>query len=311
MSQIDAASTSPDARDTMTLPASDGRAIGYLCACVVVVLFSGFTLVSRMGLKSSLTLMDIAALRFTVAGVVLMPIFVRSWPIEIPLRELVAIVVLGGFGFALLAYAGFALAPASHGAVLLHGTLPLFTFILVMGFSQRGTGRRRDAGIALITGGIVMMVGDSLSNASARQLVGDGALLLASLCWSSYAIRIRRLQLGPARAASIVAVVSMCCFLPVYLLVPGKALFAIDLRELLLQAAFQGIFIGALSIYVYTRAVASLGASQTALFTAAVPCLTTIGAGPLLLEYPSLSAAIGAGIVTIGMIVAMTARTPP
>ena len=46
----------------------------------------------------------------------------------------------------------------------------------------------------------------------------------------------------------------------------------------LLQGAFQGVLIGAASIFVYSRAVASLGAADTALFTAAVPCVTTLAA---------------------------------
>lgn len=33
------------------------------------------------------------------------------------------------------------------------------------------------------------------------------------------------------------------------------------------------------NFFVYSRAVASLGAMETALFTAAVPCVTTFAAG--------------------------------
>lgn len=157
----------------------------------------------------------------------------------------------------------------------------------------------------LIAAGIALLLSDSLSTASARQFLGDGALLLASLLWSSYAIRVRRLGLLPAQAASLVAVFSMCCLLPVYLATSGGRLPEVPTQELLLQALFQGVLIGTLSIYLYTKAVALLGASQTALFTAAVPCLTTIGAGPLLDETTSLAAWIGIAVVTAGMIAAM------
>ena len=97
----------------------------------------------------------------------------------------------------------------------------------------------------------------------------------------------------------------MCCLLPVYLATSGGRLPEVPTQELLLQALFQGVLIGTLSIYLYTKAVALLGASQTALFTAAVPCLTTIGAGPLLDETTSLAAWIGIAVVTAGMIAAM------
>jgi drug/metabolite transporter (DMT)-like permease len=74
---------------------------------------------------------------------------------------------------------------------------------------------------------------------------------------------------------------------------------------LLLQGIFQGVLIGAASIFVYSRAVASLGAVDTALFTAAVPCVTTVAAIFLLAEIPGPMAIAGVAVVTIGMAVAL------
>ena len=63
--------------------------------------------------------------------------------------------------------------------------------------------------------------------------------------------------------------------------------------------------IGALSIFIYTKAVSALGAAETALFTAAVPCVTTLAAIPLLSEIPGAAALAGVVIVTTGMVIAM------
>ena len=93
-----------------------------------------------------------------------------------------------------------------------------------------------------------------------------------------------------------------------YALWPGKALLTVGRRELLLQAIVQGALIGAVSIFVYTRAVAAMGPAMTALFAAAVPCVTTLAAMPLLSEYPSALALLGVGVVTLGMIVAARLR---
>ncbi len=292
------------------LPAAKDRAVGIACGIAVILFFSGFTLVSRRGFASALTLPDIAALRFSVGGLLLLPILLRHGFGGLRWRQAALLAFFGGVGFALFAYAGFSLAPASHGAVLLHGTLPLFTFALV----QMGTRPRAQpgqvAGLGLIALGIVAMAWDSASTASWRQVLGDGSLLLASACWSAYGVLAQRLHVRPAHAASIVAVLSMCCFLPVYLFLPGKALLLVGWRELLLQAVFQGVLIGALSIFVYTRAVAALGAAQTALFTAAVPCVTTFGALLLLAEVPTAAALGGVALVTAGMGVAMRYAAP-
>jgi len=285
-------------------------ATGIVCAVLSVLLFSCFTLVSRRGLTSSLKPPDIAALRFGVGGLVLLPAFLRHGVAGIRARDVMLLALFGGVGFASLAYAGFAMAPAAHGAVLLHGTLPLFTW-LVLNPAERVADRGRFLGLALVAMGIVFMALDSVRGATPRQLTGDGLLLLASLFWASYGVLVRRLQLEAAQGSAVVAVFSAVCYLPVYALLPHDSLFQTNLRELILQAAFQGALIGAVSIFIYTRAVGALGAANTSLFTAAVPGLTILAAVPLLAEHPSLLATIGAGIVTIGMLIAAAAQRRP
>ena len=280
------------------------RFVGLACAVLSVLLFSSFTLGSRLGLSSRLKLPDLAALRFGIGGALLLPVLLRRGLRRVAWRDAGALAFLGGLGFALLAYAGFSLAPAAHGAVLLHGTLPLFTSALVHARVARRRTNPRVPGLALIAAGVALMAYDSLAVASARQLGGDGLLLLASLSWSSYAVLARRLGLPPASAAATVAVLSSAAFLPAYLAWPGKALLVAGPRELLLQAVVQGVLIGAVSIFVYTRAVAALGPATTALFAAAVPCVTTLAAIPLLSERPSGVALAGVAIVTAGMVAA-------
>jgi drug/metabolite transporter (DMT)-like permease len=281
------------------------RAIGVACALLVVVLFSSFTLVSRLGLTaSSLSVPDLAAMRFGVGGLVLLPVLLWHGPAGGTWRGAAAMAFLGGLGFALFAYTGFTLAPAAHGAVLLHGTLPLFTAAIAAATSA-GLDRRRFTDVALVGLGIALMAADSFGGATARQLLGDLCLLLASFCWSAYGVLARRLGVAPARAAATIAALSAAVYLPIYALWPGKALSQAGLNELLGQAVFQGVLIGVVSIFVYTRAVKALGAAETALFTAAVPPVTTLAAVPLLGELPSPLAILGVVVVTSGMLVGL------
>lgn len=238
-----------------------GKGMGIACALLVVALFSGFTLVSRLGFtRSPLTLPDIAALRFGVAGLLMLPVLWHYGLRGLALCRAIPLAFLGGLGFALFAYAGFLMAPASHGAALLHGTLPLTTFLAAM----------------LLTG----------AKAGAA----------------------KRLGLAPAHAAAIVAVFSCLAYLPFYAMLPDKALWTADWQDILIQAGFQGVLLGVVSIFVYTQAVASLGAQETALFTAAVPCLTTVLAVAVLGEMPSTPAWMGVAVVTAGMAVALRGK---
>lgn len=286
---------------TSPMPRLDDRTTGFACAIASVILFSSFTLASRLGLSASLKWTDLAALRFGVGGLALLPVLLKRGLSGVNWRDAGLLALFGGVGFAVLAYAGFSLAPAAHGAVLLHGTLPLTTFALLR--ATRQPAAYAPTGLALIGIGIVLMAYDSARDTSPVRLLGDGLLLLASASWSAYGVLLRRLDLSALYGAAIVAVFSMCCFLPIYALLPGKLLLTANIRDVLPQFIVQGVLIGVISISVYSRAVASLGPATTALFTAAVPCLTTLAAVTLLGERPSLAGAIGVGVVTLGMIV--------
>lgn len=289
--------------------ANSRRAVGVLCAIAVILLFASFTLVSRLGFASTLQPMDLAAMRFSIAGVLMAPSLWHYGLSGVRRRDAAALALFGGLGFALAAFTGFSLAPAAHGGVLLHGTLALTTFALARITSGAQASRRRAVGLVTILAGIAAIGWDSIAAGSGGQLLGDGALLLASFSWSAYGLLAQRLALAPAQSASIVAVLSMCCFLPGYVLLPGagRSIFLATWQELLLQGMFQGVLIGAASIFVYSRAVAALGAVQTALFTAAVPAVTTMAAIFVLAERPSSAVLFGVVLVTVGMALAMKA----
>ncbi|MTJ80848.1 MAG: DMT family transporter [Telmatospirillum sp.] len=272
---------------------------------VVVALFSSFVLVSRLGLSTSLALPDIAALRFGIGGLMLLPVLLRSGIGGLTAAQALLLAVTGGLGFALCAYAGFALAPAAHGAVLLHGTLALTTALLLWLIGRGAPPRGQRIGLAIIALGILSMAWSGIAGLSPHLLLGDLCLLLASVCWSAYGITVRRLGVPAVRAAAIVNVTSAVLFLPVYAFLPGRRLFDAGWHDLVLQGVFQGVLIGGLSIFVYTRAVALLGASRTAQATAAVPALTTIGGALLLAEIPDLSSLAGIALVTIGVTTAL------
>lgn len=285
--------------------AGNSRAIGVLCGVAVIVLFSSFTLVSKIGFASSLKLIDVAALRFSIAGTLMLPVLLNYGFAGVRVWEAIALTVTGGVGFALLAYTGFSMAPASHGAVLLHGTLPLFSSLFAYFAFSRKISLGRIIGLLGIFLGIILMAWDSLIGSTSRQIIGDESLLLASVCWSAYGLLAQKIGLKPAHSASLVAVLSALCYLPVYAFLPGKEIFVANWHDLAFQGVFQGVFIGVASIVVYSQAVARLGAIDTAVFTAAVPCVTTVAAIFFLSETPGAFALGGVVIVTIGMAVAM------
>lgn len=277
--------------------------LGWLCAASVVVLFSSFTLVSRFGTLEALRPVDLAALRFGVGGLLLLPIFLYRGLSGLSMVQALSLAALGGLGFALLAYTGFSLSPAAHGAVFLHGMLPVFgTICGLLILSEKPT-RRRVLGAGLTFIGALVLGGQGANDLGVISIGGDLCLIGAGVCWSAYGALAQRYGVSAIVAASIVTPLAMLAYLPVYVVALEPKLAQIAVSSLVIQAVFQGVFIGIVSLVVYTQAVALLGATRTALATAAVPSLTTLGGIPLLGEVPSLQGWLGVGVTTVGMIV--------
>lgn len=282
---------------------------GFLYAAGVVLFFSSFTLVSRAGLSSALGIGDLAALRFGISGVLLAPIILSYGLSGLRLVQAAMLALLGGLGFALCAYAGFSMAPAAHAAVLLHGTLPLTTALILRVTGAGLIFRRQALGLALIVAGVVAILSDTLFESYRPvQLIGDGLLLLASFCWSGYGVLAKRCGVPALQAAAIVAGLSMSAYLPVYFATSASSLLNTDWNVLIVQGIFQGFAIGVLSLLLYTRTVALLGAARTALATAAVPATTLAGGICFLAEMPAPAVVAGIAVVTIGMLVALSTR---
>ncbi|MCL4767050.1 MAG: DMT family transporter [Hyphomicrobiaceae bacterium] len=277
-------------------------AVGLGCAAGVVALFSSFVLVSRYGLQTALEPADLAFLRFVVAGLVLMPVFLRHGTAGLTLPQAAALAGLGAIGFALFAYSGFERAPASHGSALIHGALPAFSLAFAYGLCRHRPGRLSLAGAVAIGGGVLLMIWDSIALADGDQLLGDLFLLCASACWAGYGLLVRRLGVPALPAAAIVTTLAMIGYAPAYLAATSTRVLSLPVADALTQAAFQGFLIGVLSIVLYTRAVQALGANAAALAAALVPALTTVLAVPLLGETPSATTLSGVLLVTLGIV---------
>lgn len=282
------------------------RVVAVACAIAIVLIFTSFNLVSRVGTRSTLGVPDVAALRFGIGGLLMLPFCLRLGLRGLTLPKALALTATGGLGFALSAYVGFSLAPASHGAIFLHGVMPFFTALVAAIVLGEITRRLAILGHGLIILGVVGMAWEVSRATDVAQLAGDGFLMLASLVWACYTSLVRRFAVPAVQAASLVAVFSMFIYIPTYVFFLEKRLFTAALSDIVVQGAYQGVVVGALSILIFTRAVNSLGAARTGLFIASVPVLTTIGASLFLGENPSLTSIGFLILVTFGMILAIS-----
>ena len=95
--------------------------IGAACAIAAVVIWAGWLVMMRVGVNTTLTAFDLTALRFGVAGVVLLPVVLRRGLAFNRLGWLgfTAVVIGAGAPVQLLVGAGLSFAPVAHASVLM------------------------------------------------------------------------------------------------------------------------------------------------------------------------------------------------
>lgn len=260
---------------------------GAACGLAAVGIWSGWIVVARLGLRSSLTPWDIAALRFGVAGLAMLPlVFSRGWAIDRLGWGGLAAIVLGGAAPVFLANWGLLFAPAAHAGALFPGVMPLLVALLAAVVLGEQFTRTKMLGFALILPGVLAITLASGGEFGSSQNLGHALFLCAGLAWAFYTVALRRAQLDGLHAAAISAVGSMLFYLPVYAMLPGTAIGRAPLFDVALQAFVQGILTAIISLMLYGRAVSILGASSGAAFAALCPAMTALMAIPVLGEWP-------------------------
>ena len=259
---------------------------GAACGLAAVCIWSGWIVVARLGLRSSLTPWDIAALRFAVAGALLLPLVItRGLAIDRLGWMGLAAVVLGGAAPVFLANTGLLFAPAAHAGALFPGVMPLMVALLAAMVLGEPFTRAKQIGFALILPGVLAITLGSGGELGSLQNLGHALFLGAGLAWAFYTVAMRRARLDGLHAAAISAVGSALLYQPLYSALPTSIAQA-SWFDIGLQAFVQGILTAIISLMLYGKAVSILGASSGAAFAALSPAMTALMAIPVLGEWP-------------------------
>lgn len=310
------------------------RTIGLLAAVVTVTIWTGFIIIARASAQRTLTPFDIALLRIVGASLVLLPW--GWWMVRrrhaalgalapasslagispLPLRTTALLGSFGGLLYALLAYSGFFHAPATHAAVLMPGSLPLWTALLAAWLLRDHITPLRAAGLALIVAGDLMVGGRSLLAAYSGGDVWKGDLLfmLAASSWATYSVLARRHAVDAVQATIAITAFACMVYLPSYaLLVWLGAVTSHLVQAPWSEIAFQMLFQGGGSVVVsgigFTRMIQHYGPVRSTMITALVPGLSAIGAVVFLDEPMHWNLVAGLLLVTAGILVGVLRKS--
>ncbi len=305
------------------------KTVGVLAAIVTVAIWTSFIVIARATAHRNLTPLDICLLRFAGAALVLLPwgawlVWKRardagpglappSWlglsPLGFKLTALIGLV--GGVGYACLAYSGFYFAPAAHASVLLPGTLPLSTTLMAVLILKDRVTPVRAIGLGLIFLGDVLVGGASLMRAwlepGSEVWKGDLLFLSASTCWAVYSVLVRKHALQAVQATIAISVFAFVAYVPVYALLLASGALITQLAsapwgEIVFQMVFQGMGSVVISGITFTKMVQHFEPVRSTMITAVVPGLSALGAVLFLGEPLHWNLLAGLALVTVGIV---------
>ena len=293
----------------MMQPAPTNYLKGAACGLAAVLIWASWSAVTRLAVTTHLDAWDVAALRFGVAGAILFPVVLRRGLARdnLGLLGLAAIIAGAGAPYALVAAEGLRFAPAHDQGALNPGFMPLFVaLIAAVALKEKPS----LVGASLILAGALVIVGWHAATWSSTRTFGHALFLLASFLWACFTVVLRQSKLDPLHAVALVATGSLALYLPIYIASHGARLAQVPLADIAVQAVFQGILVTIVSLLLYGRAIAILGASGGAAFGALVPALSALFAIPILGEWPSGSDWVGIALISAGVYLASGGPLP-
>jgi drug/metabolite transporter (DMT)-like permease len=288
-------------------PAATSRAriaLAVVAGVIAALIYGGQFVVTRWSMQRTLSSWDLAALRFGVAGILMLPIVVRHGTAGIGWKRSLALAITAGAPYTLIMQAGLVVAPAAHGAVIVPGATPVVSAVLLWLWLGERPWPAKIAGLVLIVIGLVLVGWPALTGGADDAVwVGDLLFVAAAVLWGLFAGLTRRWNVDPIRGTAVVWVMSLA-YLPFYFALSGSSLLQAPRGEVVFQAVYQGIGVAIIALVLFSRAIGVLGVSSASLFMPLVPVFGVLLGVPVLGEVPAPIQLLGMAGVTVGIALA-------
>lgn len=280
---------------------------GISCLLLAILIWSGWVVMNRFGIKNTLSPYDITAIRFTTAGILLLPMIlkrgVRIGPWGAKGGFLLS--VLLGACYTNVVVFGLQFAPVSHASTVNTGTfLTLITIFGVHGLREH-ISKSRLVGIACSLCGIAVMLCAKGMDYSSSQWIGHLCFMTGACMWATYVLLTRAWKVDPIHTTAVVCVFSMISYMPFYLAFADHThLLNCPVRILVLEIIYQGVLTSILALFLFNVGVSILGAARSGAFVPLIPAISTLLAIEVVGEVPSGMEILGILTVTIGVFLA-------
>jgi len=245
---------------------------GYLACTMVVCIWAFWLIVSRIGATSTLTIYDLAALRYGISAVVALPfvIFFKAWK-NLPLQRIVILTFLLGPLYILTVFSGFIFAPAAHGGVFMNGPVPIMTLILGAILLNTAIEYRKLAGAALIIVSSAVLGFGASGLMLAQSWIGDLCFVFGGLCFAVFVTLSRLWNIKTLDIFFCGSVVNAVIYVPVWYFFLPSGFATTEISLVVLQSIYQGLLPNLVGLVFIAHASKTAGADVTAAFMAIVP----------------------------------------
>ncbi|MEK9642311.1 MAG: DMT family transporter [Paracoccaceae bacterium] len=245
---------------------------GYLACTMVVCIWAFWLIVSRIGATSTLTIYDLAALRYGISAVVALPfvIYFKAWK-NLPLQRIVILTFLLGPLYILTVFSGFIFAPAAHGGVFMNGPVPIMTLILGAILLNTAIEYRKLAGAALIIVSSAVLGFGASGFMLAQSWIGDLCFIFGGLCFAVFVTLSRLWNIKTLDIFFCGSVVNAVIYVPVWYFFLPSGFATTEISLVVLQSIYQGLLPNLVGLVFIAHASNTAGADVTAAFMAIVP----------------------------------------
>jgi len=284
-------------------PAQTSKVQGSLAAIAVVLIWSTWLVASRSGVQSTLTIYDLAALRYGISAVVALPfvLYYKPWQ-SMSVRRIVILTIMLSPIYVLTVFSGFNYAPAAHGGIFMNGALPAITLLAGWIWLSEAPNAQQLVGVVLIIAGACLTVADASQLSVAGSWFGDLLFLISAMFFSGYLILGKLWQISTTQVLLCNSVTNAIMYVPVWFFALPSGMSTATQTQLIVQILYQGLIPGLVGMLLVALAVRNIGSAATAAYMAAVPGMGTVLSLIFLGEIPGFLGWLSLALLTPGII---------
>ena len=270
--------------------------IGVIASIVVVLIWSGWVILSRAGVVGGFSVWDLGFMRFGTATVFVLPVLFwrRSSLLAIFAPKILLPAFLGGSAYALLSFAALKQSSATNAGVIVNGLIPIATICLLYIFSFHRPSYTELAISILIIFANFLILGGELITFYAYLM-----FFVATFSLAFYLVVVPIWKLDSKDFFCAVPIVNAIFVVPCWLLFDGN--IEADLQDVVLQVVYQGVLVTIIAVTLLTFAIHKIGTLMVSVVMSGVPATTAFLAYTILGETITRSHLMALVLCSVGI----------